>query len=259
MSDRKDTYFGDDTTQWGLAMRDGAACFYCDHPFSPSMEGLSHMAIEHVIPKSKGDTVEDVEASQNLRLSCTECNSAKGNKTLDGEKLAVFRLRRRLKRQRDEQWVRWQHQLMRELRSIPLGVNPPTPDDLAGKLIGKLSASPLCSDVKRYTRATKQVWISFHTEPNGSDESWQWYFCTNSFRLQPHTLGWHEPMTVIDDFELMGYFKDELRCKYVEPFISQDKGVAIIEAEVQAVEAMWRLRPLPTSVASAESQPPDLE
>jgi len=253
--------YGDPHTIRMLILRDGPACFYCGHAFSATMQGWSHMAIDHVIPQSTGQKVEWLHEPENLRLSCKECNSAKGGKLLSFKQLAAFRLRRHLTRERDEEWVRWQHQLLRELSEKQPAHKLPDLKSfarrLAGELIEALNSSWLTSDAAPYTRSAAGNWIRFHRQLGGSGETWEWYFCTDHYQLQPHTLGWsNDPFAPIDNFDLMGYFQHEMRCKYVEPFADADKGVAIIAREVRAFEAMWALERRLDAVGEAGGECP---
>lgn len=232
---RGDAY-GGHWTKRRLLIRDGAQCFYCGQPFSASMEGWSHMATDHVIPQNK----EEQHGIENLRLCCKECNSAKGNKVLSTEQLTLFRLRRRLTWERDEQWARWHLQLMEEIRRGNSSKDLPDPKELAERLITRLNDSDVTSDAARYTRATTSVGIFFHRDLDG--EKREWYFYTDTFQLQPVFIGWEDAEAPIDDFDLLGYFNNERRCKYVRPFADAGRGVAIIRREVHAVEEAWRLR-----------------
>jgi len=235
--------YGDPRMVRWLVLRDGPACFYCGRVFAATMDGWSHMAVDHVIPQNKRDQFPDVDQPHNLRLTCKECNSAKRDRLFTPEQLAAFRIRRRLKRERDDQWVRWHRQFLEELRNSPGSCGLPDPGDLADRLCTELKRSEVTSDARRYTRTTSTVWVLFHREAPQNGKPYEWYFCTDHYQLQPHSLGWSaDSLAPIDDFDLMGYFQDEQRCKYVEPFTDAARGVAIIAREVRAFEAMQALQ-----------------
>lgn len=61
-----------------LIKRIGDYCSYCEAP-------LLAPAVEHIQPKSKEEALE--KTWSNFLLACTYCNSAKGNKTVDGDNL----------------------------------------------------------------------------------------------------------------------------------------------------------------------------
>lgn len=66
-----------------LAERDGAICFYCGHDlviiYDQFAHGMWHATIDHKIPKSRGGTRD----LNNLVLSCSHCNQAKSDLTLE--------------------------------------------------------------------------------------------------------------------------------------------------------------------------------
>jgi 5-methylcytosine-specific restriction endonuclease McrA len=67
-------------TRKNLALRDNHSCQYCGVKASFGAEGipLKEMTMDHVVPRSTGGPT----AWDNIVLSCKECNTAKGNRTL---------------------------------------------------------------------------------------------------------------------------------------------------------------------------------
>jgi len=238
-SERGDTY-ADWLVKYRLVLRYGPFCFYCGHRFSPTMEGWSYAQIDHLVPRSKGGGDE----LSNLRLSCTCCNYAKMKKTLheDPARLTAFRVRRRLIRQRDEDWARGQMRWMERLRESQPHDRLPDFAALAQGALDALLASGRCTKGKLYGRRKEKTCIEF-CRASGSPEH-RWYFEAVGFWLQPHFI--HEQDTQdgdldpkVDELELLGYFKgSNKRWKYIDPFIDPGRGAIIIEREVRAVEAV---------------------
>ena len=70
----RDEQYGDPWTKYRLILRDGPACFYCGHPFSQTMEGWSHISIDHLFPQSKGK-------ARRTSTTCLTCGSAASSAT----------------------------------------------------------------------------------------------------------------------------------------------------------------------------------
>lgn len=64
-----------------IYLRDGAACVWC----GAAAENGAQLAIDHVIPDSKGGT----NATENLVTACCRCNSSRGNRSVTAFAKAV--------------------------------------------------------------------------------------------------------------------------------------------------------------------------
>jgi len=198
------------------------------------------MTVDHVLPQSGGEDRDGLHSIENLRLCCRECNSAKGKRHFSPEELTNFRCLRRLKRDRDEQWFQWNGHFIQELRAKPEGLEAFKPEELGESLIAQLNSLNDVSEVQPYHRSTSETCIEFRTRNPGGGKPQLWYFYVDTFLLQAYQLG--EESDHIDAYDLLWYFQDELRSKYVEPFLDAVKGAATIEREVRSVEAVWHLK-----------------
>ena len=229
--------YGDIGSREAILARDGWKCFYCEQPFSVNMDGYNNMTVDHKVAKAKNG----IHHIENLVISCRNCNSAKSDLSIDfdSDQLDEFRKRRRLLRQRDEEFVKLTHEYVKTANENNLDVAILNEEKITEELVERLKTA--------YQKVTvsnsNPKYIDFF------DNDKEWTFILKQFALQPFFIhkADYDNKTVIDDsinteLEKLFYIKGstELRTKYIKPFFNAMDGFEIIKREINVVNEIWR-------------------
>jgi hypothetical protein len=189
-------------------------CHYCLRVFSANMDGFANMAIDHLVPQSKGGGHD----LSNLVISCKFCNSAKGNKDLAGDN--IFTRERQVIRDLDDEWVKSHLFRYAILDQIP------NTKRLVEEMINALSKQVWCKEVRSYSRDPDK-WIEW----KGSHDL-MWYLNLEGFYLQPNWLMNNQDS--IDPIELykIGFRKNFLFYAILSPFCNSVEGVEFVKSKV---------------------------
>jgi hypothetical protein len=214
-----------------LAMRDGLKCFYCDHPFTDTMEGWNNTSIDHVIPHAdKGS--DDIS---NLVLCCTNCNSSKGKRSfvINSPALNSFRLERSMRRKHDEKWVKMVFGFIKKEKERGKSNWPnilPVFVDTLNSIMGFKSTF--------VDSGLGKGWVKILCEKN------IWFFEPERFILQPYFFlpEWNNRNSPLSKrVAELGFYDEEYPCmKYIRPFNSDEISIGITEiiSEIQKINGI---------------------
>ena len=231
--------YGTYLTKEVLLMRDGWKCFYCGHPFSVNMDGWNNMQLDHKDPNG-GDGLD------NLVISCSNCNSAKGKTVFNDENFENFRKRRSLIRSLDEKFVTERFAYISEMS----GPEKKSYDEqnINDIWTGKSIKEKLMEKFKLSEESIKEKLCDGAPYYRFEVNKKPWTYTPSTFSLQPLYILYDDNegspigVNIERTLEYLGYVKNfNFRAKYLKPFTCIDEGIEIIEKEISLINYLWSL------------------